>query len=192
MIDRRVARTRALLRQAHLSLIIEKGYEGATVEDICEAANVGRSTFYAHYANKEELHRDGLETLRRQLVEHQHMARAESGADGRLAFSLPMFEHAHEHLELYRALAGSRGGAVAIDSIRQMLSDLVRAGLSPTAGWPGGAAGREFAVRSVVGAYLAVLTWWLDDGARAAPEEMDALFRRFAAEGLRALEGDAP
>ena len=43
-IDRRVARTRAMLQKAHLSLILEKGYEAITVDDICEAANVGRST----------------------------------------------------------------------------------------------------------------------------------------------------
>ena len=43
-IDRRIARTRAMLQEAHISLILEKGYEATTVEDICDAADVGRST----------------------------------------------------------------------------------------------------------------------------------------------------
>ena len=53
-IDRRVARTRAMLQQAHISLILEKGYEAITIEDICDKANVGRSTFYAHYTSKDD------------------------------------------------------------------------------------------------------------------------------------------
>jgi len=46
-IDRRVARTRAMLHQTLMSLIVKQGYEAITIRDICDAANVGRSTFYA-------------------------------------------------------------------------------------------------------------------------------------------------
>lgn len=44
-IDRRIARTRGMLQHALISLIPKKGYEAITVEDICDVANVGRSTF---------------------------------------------------------------------------------------------------------------------------------------------------
>ena len=82
-IDRRVARTRAMLQQAHISLILEKGYEAITVDDICDAANVGRSTFYAHYTSKDDLRRSGLEHLRKELVHRQNDALA-WGADSNL------------------------------------------------------------------------------------------------------------
>ena len=89
-IDRRVARTRAMLQKAHISLILEKGYEAMTVEDICEAANVGRSTFYSHYTSKDDLRRSGLENLRRLLVDRQKDALAICGdaRDRSLGFSL--------------------------------------------------------------------------------------------------------
>ena len=48
-VDRRVQRTRHLLNEALMSLIMEKGYEAITVQDIIDRANLGRSTFYAHY-----------------------------------------------------------------------------------------------------------------------------------------------
>jgi AcrR family transcriptional regulator len=71
-IDRRVARTRETLQRALISLILKKGYDAITVEDICEAANVGRSTFYSHYTSKDDLKRSGLEAhLRQQLVGRQ-------------------------------------------------------------------------------------------------------------------------
>ena len=186
-IDRRVARTRASLQQAHLSLIVEKGYEATTVEDICAAANVGRSTFYAHYADKQDLHRRGLEELRRELVERSRAALLSADGDrtSGFGFSLPMFEHARDHLPLYRALVGTPGAAIALDAIRQILCELARDQMPPPR--PGeGALSREFAVQYLVGAYLAVLTWWLDDGAKASPRTMDAMFQGLAAHGLRA------
>jgi len=189
-VDRRVARTRALLQEAHLRLVIEKGYDATSVEDICQAANVGRSTFYSHFADKDDLHRSGLENLRRQLLAHHAAMRTKGGDDGQagLAFSLPMFEHARDHLDLYRALTGGRGGAIAMEAIRRILCDVVRAGL-PADHVGGGPARREFAVQYLVGAYLAVLTAWLDAGAAEPAQAMDALFQGLARDGLGWLEG---
>ena len=185
--DRRVARTRAMLQRALNALTLKKGYEAITIEDICGAANVGRSTFYAHYTGKDDLKRSGLEHLRRLLLDHQRAALAASDNAGKrsLAFSLPMFEHAREHIDLYRALVGNHGGAVALGTIRQILSDLVRDELHASAGKnPNGAIPRELVVHYVVGAYMAVLTWWLDGGAKLPPRQMDAVFRRLAIEGI--------
>src|SRR6266851_4865697 len=189
-IDRRVARTRTMLQKAHLSLILEKGYEATTVEEICEAANVGRSTFYAHYTSKDDLRRSGLENLRRLLVDRQREALAAPGdiKDRSLGFSLTMFEHARDHVDHYRALVGGRGGTVSLGQIRQILSDLVRNEFAATVGKnsadtiPG-----ELIVQYVVGAYMAVLTWWLDGGAKLPPKRIDEMFRRLAAEGITPL-----
>src|SRR5688572_4934244 len=53
--DRRIQRTRHLLSQAFVQLMREKGYSAITVSDIIERANVGRSTFYSHYQDKDDL-----------------------------------------------------------------------------------------------------------------------------------------
>jgi AcrR family transcriptional regulator len=186
-IDRRIARTRAMLQEAHISLILEKGYEATTVEDICDAANVGRSTFYAHYTSKDDLRRSGLEHLRKELVDRQRDALAMPGdiRDRSLGFSLTMFEHARDHMDLYRALVGGRGGAVALGAIRQILSDLVRNELAATVDKKSAdVIPRELAVQYVVGAFMAVMTWWLDGGAKLPPQRIDAMFRRLATEGI--------
>ena len=118
-IDRRVARTRAALQQAHVSLILKRGYEAVTVEDICEAANVGRSTFYAHFTGKDDLRRSGFEHLRKQLTdrEREALSAPRDVKDQSFGFSLTMFEHARDHIDLYRALIGGRGGAIALGAI---------------------------------------------------------------------------
>ncbi len=143
-IDRRVARTRGLLQQAHISLILKKGYDAVTVDDICDAANVGRSTFYAHYTGKDDLRRSGLEHLRKELV-----------------------------------------GAQKEATIRQILSDLIRNELAATAAKASAdAVPRELVVQYVVGAFMSVMTWWLDGGAKLPPHRIDAMFRRLATEGI--------
>lgn len=185
--DRRVARTRGTLQKALTSLTLKKGYEAITIKDICDAANVGRSTFYAHYTSKDDLKRSGLEHLRRLLVDQQKhaLAASEDIRSRCLAFSLPMFEHARDHIDLYRALVGNRGGAIALGTIRQILSDLVRSELAASTGEnPNVAVPRELVVQYIVGAYMAVLTWWLDGGAKPPPQRIDAMFRRLATEGV--------
>jgi AcrR family transcriptional regulator len=187
-IDRRVARSREMLHQALLSLIIEIGYEKITVEGICERANVGRSTFYAHFTSKDDLKRRGLEHLRRELIEQQRNASSLADTNVRgLAFTLTMFEHARDHIHLYRALVGSRGGAIALTTIRQTLCEIVRGELAEIPGKDSHGTPRELAVQYIVGAYMAVLTWWLDGGAKLPPERINAMFQRLATDGIAGL-----
>lgn len=94
-----------MLQHALTSLILKKGYEAITIQDICDEANVGRSTFYAHYTSKDDLKRSGFEHLRKELLDRQREAQAAPGEikDRSLGFSLTMFEHARDHIDLYRA-----------------------------------------------------------------------------------------
>jgi AcrR family transcriptional regulator len=190
-IDRRVIRTRAALHEALLSLIAAKGYDAVTVEEICARANVGRSTFYAHYSNKHALMRFGLKALRTALLDGRPPLASARADTARLAFSLPMFEHARAHAHLHGALLGTRGGRIALDGIRDTLGDVVRRELASVAGkgtWKGTREPmpRELVVRYLVGAYMAVAAWWLDQGARLAPAEVDAMFQRLAFDGIGA------
>ena len=63
--DRRVQRTRGLLRGALASLIHEKAYDAIAVKEILARANVGRSTFYAHFRDKDELLDSGINEMLR-------------------------------------------------------------------------------------------------------------------------------
>src|SRR5258708_19622402 len=94
--DRRVARTHQLLRDALHSLIREKDYDSIVVKEILDRANVGRSAFYMHYRDKDELLASGIHDILGS-VPSTH-ARADGGQDGRLLwFSLPIFEHLDRH-----------------------------------------------------------------------------------------------
>src|SRR6266852_4775444 len=134
VIDRRVARTRALLQDALITLIPERGYAAITVEDICEKANIGRSTFYTHYAGKDELR---------------------SETSGRLfVFSRPMFEHAHAFRSLHHALLASCGDTIH-NEFRERIRRAVEHELIAKRSGESGVL-VEFAVQFISGAFLAV------------------------------------
>ena len=77
-IDRRIQRTRHELREALFALIIERGYEAITVLDITERANLGRTTFYLHYHEKEELLVDSVKELLNELRQGVEPEQAET------------------------------------------------------------------------------------------------------------------
>ena len=96
-----------------------------------------------------------------------------------------MFEHARDHLPLYRALIGSDGAAVSLCSIRQIIADLVRTEIGAESRKAAKAdTSRELKVQFVTGAFMAVLTWWMDEGATLPPGEVDGLFRSMATDGI--------
>lgn len=185
-VDRRVSRTRSALQQALNGLILKKGYEATSIGDICAAADVGRSTFYAHFKNKDDLKRSGLEPLHKFLHTQQNETLGLRKGDAHpFAFSLAMFEHARDYSQHYHALVGGRGGTVSLAKIREILSDLVRCDLAITADRPlSRAMPRDFVVQYVGGAFMSVLTWWLDGGAKQPPHEMDAMFRALVTKGI--------
>src|SRR5688572_22610974 len=125
--DRRVEKSKRALADALVRLMIDKGYEAITVADIAERANVGRSTFYAHYADKEDLLQESLQGLRQHLTT---VAPRRQDTEGpmhpALAFSLPMLLHVQQVHELFRALAGKHQGAPVHAHLHVMLADLVR------------------------------------------------------------------
>jgi AcrR family transcriptional regulator len=186
-VDRRVVRTQRALHKALISLILRKGYEAITIQDIIDAADVGRSTFYAHYTGKEDLLRGGFRRLRAELLAAQRAAAARRRGSSAeiLEFSLAMFEHAAGYKEVYRALVGGRGGAVAINEIRRVLTDAVQKEIAVLR--DDRVVPRDFLVQFVVGGFLTTLTWWLERRPGLAPSEVDAMFRRLVLSGIGSL-----
>ena len=185
-IDRRALRTRQSLHHALIRLILERDYDDITVGDIADAANVGRSTFYAHFTDKDDLLRSGAGNLRAMLLqEHGSAVAGEDRPERRpLGFSRFMTAHLKEQHHLYRALMRGRAGPIILDRFRQFLCEIVRAELA-SAGDK--ASAPEIAVQFVVGAYMSIVTWWLDRGGKEPPEEIDRAFRELATGSLRTL-----
>jgi len=187
--DRRIVRTREVLRDALISLILEKGYDAITVNDIVARANIARSTFYAHHGSKESVLLDGIGALREYLTKAQRETQAAGSASvERLGFSSAFFLHVNSHRDLYHALMGDRGGVVMINAFRQMLSRLVRrelVGITP-AGAKGTQVPLDAVVRFTTDALMGILIWWVEAKPSLSPEEANRIFRQLIEPALTA------
>ncbi|HTR15179.1 MAG TPA: TetR/AcrR family transcriptional regulator [Roseiarcus sp.] len=175
--DRRIRRTRQALHHAMISLVLERGYEAVTIKDIVARANVGRSTFYAHYPSKEDLLTAEIEGLRATLAAPQRAALALGGGVfvRSVGFSRALFDHAQHYRDVYRALVGERGAAIIIARMRALFTPLVRDELGELLPPPAQAdVPRSALVQFVVGSLMSILTWWLEaDGAGYVPLRHD-------------------
>ena len=187
--DRRVERTRHLLRDALVSLILEKGYQKITVQDIIDRANIGRSTFYSHYRDKEDLLFSGFDELAYDL--DRHMRSPEEAAEGQehLLHSREFFIHAHNNRELYMAMSESGGGEQLLEIGRQHMQNHIEAHLLQFPSLE-----QEFPLPVITnflaGSLLTMILWWLEQDEPYSPQEMDDMFNALAMPGIRRLMKD--
>lgn len=172
--DRRVQRTRQALREALVALILERGWDEVSVQHVCDRANIGRSTFYTHFADKEELLIGTLDDLRKGLRE---LSPIQPGARP-LGFVRGVVAHADEQRRLFRAVIGKRSGHVIQQRFRQVLIALVHEDLSTIA--PSGPH-LDAATRYVAGALMETLTWWVDTRNNFQPEDVEKFFMELTA-----------
>ena len=180
--DARVRRTRDALGDALIALMQEKPFETITVQDVLDRAHVSRSTFYAHYSDKDDL----LMSDSEEFFEALSMALSAHGDKSDRVFPVKeFFTHLADVQPFFKALVKSgrfqenmelaRGHFAR--GIERRLSELPRARSIPAGELPAIAF-------THAGALLSLLTWWLDRGMRESPEQMDELFHRMVWNGL--------
>lgn len=179
--DRRVQRTRDALRDALISLLEERGWDDINIQDLCERANVGRSTFYLHFQNKEELLVGGFDDLRAWL-------RAQSTSAGNSADAMPfvrgLIEHVHEQRNLFRVIVGKRSGHVVQKRFREMVYRLVEEEVVlPHAGWK-----QKAGARYIAGALVELLAWWVDSGKGHTADEIEEFFYQLTLPSIRQIK----
>ena len=175
--DRRSQRTRYLLSAALVELIREKDYNTITVSDIIDRANVGRSTFYAHYRDKDDLFVGELdrviEVLSHRIPDQEEMP---------FFPSLGLFRHVGEEYQLYKSLLWGPGIDLLIKHLQKSLSKRIEQGLVES--------GEEFNIpipilaNFIAGSFLTLLQWWLENKMIYSPEEMDKIFRKLTMAGI--------
>jgi AcrR family transcriptional regulator len=180
--DLRVRRTCERLGSALIALIQEKPIHDVTVQDVLDRASVGRSTFYLHYRDKDDLLLSQLEMFLEMMSTALSVRKEKSN---RVAPVAEMFEHIGNENKIYRMLAESGHLHEFFDlaegyftrGIQQRLLESGRMKSVPQ---------RELTARAaaLAGSLLSLLRWWLDRGEKETPASMDELFHRMVWNGL--------
>jgi AcrR family transcriptional regulator len=184
--DRQIQRTQQFLLNALIDLIIEKGYEKITVQDIIDRANVGRTTFYSHFQDKQDLLLSGFEKLD-DIFEN---FRSESSlAKSNWDFSLALFQHAEEQRTAFKALFGKQAGVVMLHHLQKALTAYLKEqfrAMLPKKEQP---VPPDIFVRYFVSTFLGLLTWWLDNDASDSAVQMNEYYRTLTEPTIQALLG---
>ena len=173
--DRRSQRTRQAIGDAFVELMMEKGYDAISIKDIIERANVGRSTFYSHYTDKEALFAAQLDHLMELLSSHVPQEHSETNP---FFPSLGLFQHISEQRKLYKILTWGSGVDVLTRHLQNSLSGQIEQNLL--------ASENKYDVPVPVianflsGSFLSLVKWWLDNKLEYSPEEMDEMFQKLA------------
>ena len=170
--DRRVARTRASLKQALVKLSVDQGYDEVTIQEITEEANVGYRTFFRHYQDKETLLNEVLQVIFDEILELMMPNNSIENSEEKFIFISPerntlLFQHAEENCDLYRLLLNSGSEMMefvmkfacnAAKENRERLSD----SKIPS----------ELVAHYIVSSLISMIRWWLDNNMPYPPQEM--------------------
>jgi AcrR family transcriptional regulator len=180
--QRRVLRTKAAIEEAFVALVLERGYDRVTVEDIAAKADLAKATFYSHYENKEALM---SAVFLRVVAEGAGRAtRREAGwTELRGGGIAATYEHAEEMRDLYRVcLKDLRTRTiyqttVARHAEQDVVDRLKAVGCEPKVPVP-------MMARAIAGAHVAILEAWLDGEIPGTAQEVATMQRDLLIAGL--------
>ena len=184
--DRRITKSKKALRGALISLMEERGFDGFTVNDLCERADLNRGTFYNHFRDKDDLlarledevmaDLDRLQGQMQSLTVRELMKYRVRKAP--LPFLVDLFGYLREQGDFLHAVLGPGGDvrfgprlrdAVCTNLIQSILHERYRNNPEPFV---------QYYVAFYASAYLGVIQRWLETGMRETSEEMALIAMR--------------
>ncbi len=186
--DRRSQRTYRLVSSAKAELLLEKPYDEILVQDILDRAGIGRTTFYAHYFDKEDV----LNNMTEQMLELFAHQIAHSPARQRVVPTLELFQHVYQSPhQQFRALMRGHAGEHLWEALQTALCRAIEPALStlcvekrsPPIPLP-------VVSEYLASAFLTLLKWWLSADMPYPPEQMESIFQQLALPGVWAILKD--
>lgn len=190
--DRRVRRTKKQLKNALIELIAERGYDGVSVQEILDRADVGRTSFYTYFRSKEDLLLRSLDDLgslfdnppdeakkgEKVGISPHNTKGVPKTIGGTADFSHFLFLHLEENRRLARILLGRGGIPIVREHIRKQFLEYFKNRLQRNDSNRITPFEREGTAIFASGALLSLILWWLDMDRPATPAKMGELFER--------------
>lgn len=182
--DRRTIRTKRLIRDAFTKLMEEKGFEGITIRDLTQKADINRGTFYLHYRDKYDLLEQSEAEILQDIEAIQKFAKKihpsemlNNDFQEPLPFIMKLFEYIEENAEFIKVILGPKGDPAFQVKIKEMmkknmLQKIVEFKEEDTQ------VPVEFLISYVTSAYLGVIQQWLKSGLVHSPREMSLTLSR--------------
>lgn len=190
--DRRIQRTRQLLRDALLALITENGYPDITVQDVADRANVARTTFYLHYKDIDDLMFSSMADMYEDLF-LKWLERAPGFIDLQSSYvsdNTSDFEHVAQYAQFYRVMMSENGSMKFMVRVHQYLSQMMETTLRrclPPGNTP--TMPLDMLASILAGIEIGVMMWWVKNDMPYTPEAMAKMCDRFSGPGVLGVLG---
>lgn len=175
--DRRQKKTRAAIFSAFTSLLAEKSYSKITVQEIIDSANVGRTTFYAHFETKDDL----LKELCEELVAHIVSSAMDCTlySDGNVPESVfcHLLRHLRENYNNIIGLLSCESSEIFLRFFKDSLNGLVLSQLVNQDRKSHVDIPQDFLINHISGSFVEMVLWWIKGRMKQTPADLDSYFR---------------
>lgn len=177
--DRRVVRTREAIREAFFTLLEEKPVEKITVRELCELANINRTSFYDHYLD----YPDFLASIEKEfaenmLTQYDELYVREDYAEETMRKYLHLIRHSREIKLLFSSIGSQSAQKIFEAALKERT---IPVWLQTGKIMPEQA---EFLFRFIVSGGFAVIQQWYEGGFAQPEAEIVALMTKFITRGL--------
>jgi AcrR family transcriptional regulator len=183
-IDPRVRRTRRILRDALVSLILEKEYAAISIKDITDRAEVAYITFFRHYNGIDELLMEVLDEGLAELMRHiATLAGQADGSANEIEGKL-IFEYIKQKSDLFRILLKSQ----SVKRIRKSVVQNIATIFQNSCGFlqrPNSIIPANMASNHMATSLLALIEWWLENKLNPPPLQMGKIYEALIIDGTR-------
>ena len=179
--DRRQQKTRTAIFSAFTSLLAEKSYSKITVQEIIDAANVGRTTFYAHFETKDDLLKELCEELFGHIIgsamdcTHTHGLYSDGSAPESVFCHL--LQHLQENDKNIIALLSCESSEMFLRYFKDSLNELVRSQFINQNRKANTDIPEDFLINHISGSFVEMVLWWIRGHRKQTPEDLDRYFR---------------
>jgi AcrR family transcriptional regulator len=175
-IDPRVRRTRRILRDALVSLILEKDYASISIKEITARADVAYITFFRHFESPDQLLMEVLDEGLVELITRIETLAKQSEAPGLETQGRLIFEYIEEKADLFRILLKSQ----SVTRVRKKVIGNIAAIFQKTCA-PLARSSSEMTVaitsNHIATSLLSLIEWWLDNNMKPTPAQMGMVYK---------------
>lgn len=194
MTDRRPEKTRQAIIDAFVTLLATNSYEKVSVKDIIDSANVGRSTFYAHFETKEELARQICISLFEHIFSStippcstHNFANLPQTAENRIAHIL---YHLRDKRKYYIGIISYDDASLFLRFFRDYMRDNIRIVLAGPYKEKLSRIPEDFIAGHLASSFIGMLSWWLKNKMQPSPETAAAYYITLINPGIAEFEHD--
>ena len=176
--DRRQRKTRKAIFDALSELLATRRFDSITVQEIIDTANIGRSTFYAHFETKDDL----LKAMCTDIFHHIFTDELPQEADHDYSEGSPNLElklghilyHLRESKSNLKGILSGESGELFMRFLKQYLQELFyryKSEFDPSIP-------EDFLLHHLSGSFAEAVKWWMVEDTKHSPEEVAAYYMK--------------